>query len=330
MAKRLLALRELGILAVLALEILIFAWLLRRPEGPNPFLNSQSMLNAIRESAVLGLAAVGATVVIISGGIDLSVGSLIALVTVVGARLMTLPQPVPPALALPAAVLTGVLCGLVSGVIICRAKLPPFIVTLGMMSVVRGLAFLVTRSRTISLPRESWLLAGLGQGSIGLGTLRLPNLVLLLLAVAVAFSWLMSQTILGRRILAVGGNEVAAGLSGVSVERIKLWVYGLAGGCAGLSGIAYLAQYGAGQSTAATGWELDAIAAAVLGGASLSGGRGSIIGACLGALIFRLLQKGLTMLGASDYQQVIVGLVVIIAVAVDQVTVARARRIGSP
>lgn len=326
MAKRLLAVRELGILAVLALEIIIFAWLLRRPGETNTFLNSQSMLNAVRESAVLGLAAIGATIVIVSGGIDLSVGSVIALVTVVGARLMTLPQPLPVAVAVPVAILAGVACGVVSGAIICRANLPPFIVTLGMMSVVRGLAFLITRSRTISLPRDSWLLTSVGQGEVGLGALAFPNLAWLLLLVAAGFAWAMSRTALGRRIVAVGGNEQAARLSGVAVSRVKLWVYGLAGGCAGLAGVAYLAKYGAGQSTAATGWELDAIASAVLGGASLSGGRGSVIGACLGALIFRLLQKGLTMLGASDYQQVIVGLVVIVAVVIDQVTVARARR----
>jgi len=328
MAKRLLAVRELGILAVLALEIMIFAWLLRRPGEANTFLNSQSMLNAVRESAVLGLAAIGASIVIVSGGIDLAVGSIIALVTVVGARLMTLPEPLPIALAVPIAIGCGALCGAVSGAVICRAKLPPFIVTLGMMSVVRGTAFLITRSRTISLPRDSWLLQAVGQGEVGLGRVACPNLALILLVVAAVFAWAMSHTALGRRIVAVGGNEQAARLSGVPVERVKLWVYGLAGGCAGLAGVAYLAKYGAGQSTAATGWELDAIASAVLGGASLSGGRGSVVGACLGALIFRLLQKGLTMLGASDYQQVIVGLVVIVAVVVDQMTVARARRMG--
>jgi len=327
MAKRLLAVRELGILAVLALEIMIFAWLLRRPGEANTFLNSQSMLNAVRESAVLGLAAIGASIVIVSGGIDLAVGSIIALVTVVGARLMTLPEPLPIALAVPIAIGCGALCGAVSGAVICRAKLPPFIVTLGMMSVVRGTAFLITRSRTISLPRDSWLLQAVGQGEVGLGRVACPNLALILLVVAAVFAWAMSQPPWAED--RGGGRERAGGAAqrraGGARQAVGLRPGGrLRGpGRGGLPG-----QVRGRQSTAATGWELDAIASAVLGGASLSGGRGSVVGACLGALIFRLLQKGLTMLGASDYQQVIVGLVVIVAVVVDQMTVARARRMG--
>ncbi len=325
MLRRLTATRELGILFVLAIEIAVFALLLRQPGRANPFLDSQAVLNAVEDSAVLGLAAVGSCLVIVSGGIDLAVGSIIALVAVVTAWLMQPAVGWPAVLAVAAGLLTGAACGAVSGLVITRAGLPPFIVTLGMMSVVRGLAFLLTGGRTLTLAADSPLLERVGDGALHLAGLRVPVLVLVLVAVAATVAVVMGRAVVGRQVLALGGNEEAARLSGVPVARLKVGVYAAAGLLAGLAGCAYLAAHGAGQSTAAVGWELDAIAAAVLGGASLSGGRGSVVGACLGALIFRVLLKGLTMLGASRYQQVIIGAVVIVAVIVDQVATARMR-----
>lgn len=329
MLRKLLATRELGIILVLLSEAAIFAWLVRQPGHSNPFLAGDSILRLVRDSAVLGLAAIGSTLVIISGGIDLAVGSIIALVTVVTARLMAGPLQCGSALAVLLGLAAGTSCGLLSAWIITGAKLPPFIVTLGMLSTIRGVAFLLTDGRTIPLDRQAALARVIGEGKFQVGPFTVPVLALLLVLIALAYLWLMNRTTLGRAIVAVGGNEEAARLSGVPVRRVKLIVYGLAGLNAALAGIAYLGYYGTGQSTAARGWELDAIAAAVLGGASLSGGRGSVVGACIGAVIFRVLQKGLTMTGASSYEEVIVGLVVIIAVVLDQLTTARARRYGA-
>ncbi len=326
MWKRLLGTRELGIGLFLILEVAVFAVLLRQPGRPNPFLDSQELLNAVKESSLLGLAAIGSCVVIISGGIDLAVGSTIALTTVAVAWLLRPEVGCPTRLAILAGCLLGAAAGLATATIITRVKLPPFIVTLGMMSVLRGLAFLVTGGGTLTLPRDAWLTSRIGDGAIHLGGLAVPQLALIWAVMAAVVAVLLGRTAVGRQILAIGGNEEAARLSGVRVDRVKHLVYGLAGAMASLAGCAYLAAHGTGQSTAATGWELDSIAASVLGGASLSGGRGSVVGACIGALIFRILLKGLTMLGASRYQQVIVGAVVIVAVVVDQVATARARR----
>lgn len=327
MLRKLLATRELGIVCVLVVEGAVFAWLVRAPGRPNPFLATDSVLRLVRDSAVLGLAALGSTVVIISGGIDLAVGSVISLVAVITAWLIV-QAGWATATAVGAGLVAGAFCGLASAAVITRAKLPPFIVTLGMLSIVRGTAFLITGGHTITLPAGAALSRWLGEGGLALGPVTVPALALVLVVVAGLHVWLMGQTALGRAIYAVGGNEEAARLSGVPVRRIKHFVYALAGLDAALAGCAYLGYYGTGQSTAARGWELDAIAAAVLGGASLSGGRGSVVGTCLGAVIFRALHKGLTMTGASSYEEVIIGLVVIVAVVLDQTATARARRLS--
>ena len=322
MIKRLLSIRELGIALVLLVEIAVFAWLLRQPGQRNVFLGSEAFLKVVRDTAVLGVAAIGTTIVIISGGIDLSVGSVIALATVTAAAVLKAGWA--PVAAVPAAVLVGLACGQVTAAVINLAKLPPFIVTLGMMSIARGGAFLLTRGSTITLIDSPYARAV--NADLRLGPLLVPAPVVVLVAVALGCALLMSRTTFGRAVFALGGNEEAARLSGLRVARLKRLVYGLAGACAGLAGCLFVGQYSTGQSTAAAGWELDAIAAAVLGGASLSGGRGSIVGTCLGALIFRVLLRGLTMLNASDYSQVITGVVVIVVVVLDQVATARARR----
>ncbi len=322
LVRRLLGTRELGIVLVLLVEAGCFAWLLREPGRANPFLRPEVMLDLVRDSAVLGLAAIGACITIIAGGIDLSVGSLIALSAVVTAAALERTGLQAPAAAL-CGLGVGTGCGLLSAQILVRFRLPPFIVTLGMLSVARGAAYLITRGRTIVLPISPFT-ERFGSGAIELLGLRVPMPVVVLAVTAVIFAGLMSRTAIGRSIFALGGNEEAARLSGVRVDRLKHLVYGLGGFTAGLAGCVYAAYYGTGQSTAAVGWELDAIAAAVLGGASLQGGRGSVAGACIGAVIFRVLDRGLTMLGASDYRQVIVGLVVITVVILDQATTTRA------
>ncbi|MBI5834981.1 MAG: ABC transporter permease [Armatimonadetes bacterium] len=323
MIKRVLALRELGIVAVLLAEVALFAVLCRQPGRPNPFLQPEALLNVVRDSAVLGLAAIGTTVIIVAGGIDLSVGSVLALCAVVVASLMEAGHAL---WAVPVGLLVGIACGLITASIINAAKLPPFIVTLGMMSVARGSAFLVTGGRTVTLP-ESTFTHAVG-GNIMVAGVLVPVPALIWVGVALLAAMWLSRSRLGRAVTALGGNEEAARLSGLPIARLKRVVYGLGGGMAAMAGSVFVAYYGTGQSTAAGGWELDAIAAAVLGGASLNGGRGSIIGTCVGAVIFRVLQRGLTMLGASDYSQVITGIVVVAVVVLDQFATRRAHRAG--
>jgi ribose/xylose/arabinose/galactoside ABC-type transport system permease subunit len=318
--RRLFRAREFGILVVLAAEIAAFSVLTHRPDRPNPMLDADNLLATLRDMTVLATAALGSCVVIISGGIDLSVGSCIALTSVVTAYAIV--SGYPPLVASLLGVGTAMVMGVLSATFITRAKLPPFIATLGMMSIARGLAYLITKGATIPIP-DSGFTRGLGSGRIPFPGLAVPVPVLLLLVCAVLFHLLMTRTRWGREVYALGGNEEAARLSGVPVVRLKTLVYTLGGLMAGLAGVIFTAYYGTGQSTAAMGWELDAIASVVIGGGSLSGGRGSIWGTCVGALIFQVLRSGLAMVGASDYNQLIIGAVVIAVVALDQVTSRR-------
>lgn len=325
--KKMLHMRELAIVAVLVVEVAIFAAMLSRPGRPNPMLDPNYWLEVVRDSAVLSIAAVGSCVVIVSGGIDLSVGSVIALSCVlVGLTVRGLTPALGAGLAAGlgagAGLAGGAAAGIVSGTLVTAVRLPPFIATLAMMSIARGCAFRITRGRTIPIP-DSFFTERFGSGAIPLGVFKLPMPVAVLIVLALAMTFFMTRMKWGRQIYAIGGNEEAARFSGVRVGRIKLLVYGLAGLMAGLAGVVLAAYYGTGQSTAAMGWELDAIAAVVVGGGSLSGGRGSVIGACLGAVIFGMLQNGLTMLNMSEDKQLIVGIVIIVVVAFDMLTSAK-------
>lgn len=319
--RRLLPARELGILIVLAAEIAIFAILTHRPNRPNPMLDADNLLATVRDMTVLATAALGSCVIIVAGGIDLSVGSCIALTSVVSAQ--TIVAGYPPLVASVLGVLTAMLMGGISATFITRASLPPFIATLGMMSIARGLAYLITKGATIPIP-DSGFTRVIGSGMVPLPMLAVPVPVILLLVWAIIFHLFMTRTRWGREIYAIGGNEESARLSGVPVVRLKYLVYVLGGLMAGLAGVIFTAYYGTGQSTAAMGWELDAIASVVIGGGSLSGGRGSIWGTCIGALIFQVLRSGLAMVGASDYNQLIIGAVVVAVVAFDQIASRRA------
>lgn len=321
--RRLFRARELGILVVLAVEIAIFGILTQRPDRPNPMLDADNLLATMRDMTVLATAALGSCVIIVAGGIDLSVGSCIALTSVVTAHAIVAGNS--PLVACVLGILSATGMGIISAILITRASLPPFIATLGMMSIARGLAYLITKGATIPIP-DSGFTRVLGSGMVPLPMLAVPVPVVLLLLLALVFHGFMTRTRWGREIYAVGGNEESARLSGVPVVRLKYLVYALGGLMAGLAGVIFPAYYGTGQSTAAMGWELDAIASVVIGGGSLSGGRGSIWGTCIGALIFQVLRSGLAMVGASDYNQLIIGAVVIAVVAFDQVASRRASR----
>jgi ribose/xylose/arabinose/galactoside ABC-type transport system permease subunit len=318
--KRLWHAREASTVAILTAEILFFAWYLWPEAGRvHPFLNLSNSLLVLKYSSIYGIAAIGAAIVIISGGIDLAPGAIIALTTVVTGYLFVEARW---SLGSSAAIgmLVGITAGLASAWLVVRVKLPPFIATLGVMGIWRGAGFIVTQARfydlSATLPRD-WHVAGISVDWAG---------PLLMIGLACVFQFLMKRFQWGRSVFAVGGNETAALFSGIPVGRVKTSVYVLSGVLASISGIVLAVVQGQGKADLATGYELDIIASAVVGGASLAGGRGSVIGAVLGALIFGVLRNALPQIpGATFYDRLIVGLAVIVIVVIDQVLVRRER-----
>jgi ribose/xylose/arabinose/galactoside ABC-type transport system permease subunit len=310
--------RELSTVAILVLEIIFFGWYLW-PDGSraHPFLNLENALLILKYSSIYGIAAVGAAVVIISGGIDLAPGSIIALASVIcgvlfvdagwglGTSMFT-------------ALIVGMAAGTVSSILIVAVKLPPFIATLGVMGITRGLAFIITEGRYFDLSSR---LSG-GWQPLGLPADWVAPMVMI--GLAIVFQVLMTRFQWGRQIFAIGGNETAALFSGVAVGRIKTSVYLLSGLLAAVAGVILAVVQGQGKADLATGYELDIIASAVVGGASLSGGRGSVMGAVLGTLIFGVLRNALPQIpGATFYDRLIVGLAVIVIVVMDQLLLKR-------
>ena len=274
------------------------------------FLTASNLMNVMEQTAINAVIAVGMTFVILSAGIDLSVGSIAALSGVVMANRLQAGWSLP--LAILAGLLTGALCGAFSGLLITRGKLPPFIATLGMMSVARGSALLFTDGRPISGFDESlrWLSTGRLLG------IPLPVLLTILLyAVAIV---LLNRTRFGRYVYAIGGNEEAARLSGVAVGFHKTFVYVLSGISAAMASVLLTARLNSAQPIAGMMYELDAIAAVVIGGTSLTGGLGTLGGTLIGALTMGVLRNGLNLLGISSFlQQIVIGLVIIAAVLMD-------------
>jgi ribose/xylose/arabinose/galactoside ABC-type transport system permease subunit len=310
--------REVSTIAILLAEVIFFGWYLW-PDGnrPHPFLNFDNFLLILKYSSIYGIAAVGAAVVIISGGIDLAPGAIIALASVVCAYLfVNAGWPLIPSMVI--ALTVGVGAGLLSSVLIVAVKLPPFIATLGVMGITRGLAFIITEGRYFDV---SSILVG-GWRPFGLPADWVAPLVMI--ALAVVFHGVMTRFQWGRQVFAIGGNETAALFSGVAVGRIKTSVYVLSGVLAAAAGIVLALVQGQGKADLATGYELDIIASAVVGGASLSGGRGSVLGAVLGTLIFGVLRNALPQIpGATFYDRLIVGLAVIVIVVMDQLLLKR-------
>jgi ribose transport system permease protein len=305
--------RELSTLAILAFEIAFFAWYLWPGEGrPHPFLNAANGLLVLKYSSIYGIAAVGAAIVIICGGIDLAPGAIIALSGVVAGGLFV-DGHWSLASSASAGMLAAAACGLLSAALIVLAGLPPFIATLGVMGIARGVAFIITEGRyfdvSSALP-PGWRVAGIPLDWTS---------PILMIGLAAVFQILMTRFQWGRAIFAIGGNAVAARFSGVSVGVVRASVYLVSACLAGVSGIALTIVQGQGKADLAMGYELDIIASAVVGGASLSGGRGSVAGAVLGTLIFGVLRNALPQIpGATFYDRLIVGLVVIAIVVMDQ------------
>lgn len=284
------------------------------------FLTTNNLLNVGVQASVTAVLAFGMTFVIVSGGIDLSVGSIAGLSGIVTGWTATTAG-VPMWLAVLAGAASGVLAGVVSGILITAGRMPPFIATLAMLSVARGLALVLADGRPI--PLDGWL-ATLGSGEL-FGFLPYP--VLVLVAAAVATGLLLRRTYAGRAMYAIGGNAEAARLSGIRVDRQQVLVYALSGLFAAVAGILLAARLASAQPEAGTGYELDAIAAVVIGGASLSGGVGTAVGTLIGALILAILRNGLNLLDVSAFwQQVVIGAVIAAAVLFD--TLRRRRRGG--
>ena len=310
--------RELSTVAILIAEIAFFGWYLW-PEGSraHPFLSGENALLVLKYSSIYGIAAVGAAVVIISGGIDLSPGAVIALASVVcGALFVDAGWSLQASMA--CALLVGLGTGALSSILIVFARLPPFIATLGVMGITRGVAFIITEGQYYDLSSK---LIG-GWRPLGLPADWVAPLIMVLLAVV--FQFVMTRYQWGRAVFSVGGNETAALFSGIAIGRLKFSIYLLSGLLAAVAGVVLSLVQGQGKADLATGYELDIIASAVVGGASLSGGRGSVLGAVLGTLIFGVLRNALPQIpGATFYDRLIVGLAVIVIVVMDQLLLKR-------
>ncbi|MGW3035938.1 ABC transporter permease/substrate-binding protein [Streptomyces sp. NPDC001178] len=276
------------------------------------FLTADNLLNVGVQAAVTAILAFGVTFVIVSAGIDLSVGSVAALSATVLAWSAT-SQGLPVAVAFLLAVATGIVCGLVNGFLISYGKLPPFIATLAMLSVGRGLSLVISQGSPIAFPGS---VSHLGD-TLG-GWLPVPVLIMVVMGLITAF--VLGRTYIGRSMYAIGGNEEAARLSGLRVKRQKLAIYAFSGLFAAAAGIVLAARLSSAQPQAAQGYELDAIAAVVIGGASLAGGTGKASGTLIGALILAVLRNGLNLLSVSAFwQQVVIGVVIALAVLLDTV-----------
>jgi len=301
-------------LAVLALLVLVLS--IASPY----FLSVSNFLNILLATSVIGVLGFGATFVIAAAGIDLSLGSVLGLAGVVGALgLNSLGLPWPLGILLCLA--TGAACGLVNGLLNAYAGIPAFIVTLGMLGVARGLALVLTNGLPVYGLNDTIVYLGQGRPA------GIPTPVIIFLAVAAFAHFMLAFTRFGQYALVIGDNESAARATGVRVERQRVLLYVLSGSMAGLAGLLFIARVNAGDPTAGLNYELTAITAAILGGTNLFGGRASIIGTLIGALIMGVLQNGLNLLAVSSfYQQMAIGAVLVLAVWLDRINRSRSQR----
>ena len=308
---------RLGPLLGLLLVIAVFAILIGDPER---YISLKNLRTVLAQTVIVAVGAIGMTIIIISGGIDLSVGSSIALTGVIAALGINAGWPTTGALA--AGIVVGGTLGMLNGLAITRLRVVPFIATLGMLGVARGVAKGIAGSQTVNIPdtwandllltipKSQWLLVAPG--------------VWVALALAVIAALMLRRSVFGRRIFALGSNEAAARACGIATDRLKIYIYSLAGLLFGLAGVMQMSRLRQGDPTVAAGLELDVIAAVVIGGGSLSGGEGSILGSMIGALIMAFLRNGCQQIGWPNYiQEIIIGALIVIAVAVDRWRSAR-------
>lgn len=302
---------EYVIVIAIILESAVFA--VMAPQ----FFSVPNLINVALSIAITGILAVGMTAVILTGGIDLSVGSVAALAGVVAAMIASSGGGAVP-LGIVAALGIGAAVGFFNGIMIAQFRVPPFVVTLAMLTICRGLAFIVTNGRSIGNLPASFVVLGRAR------VLGLPIPVLVMIAVFAAGWFVLARMTLGRYIYALGGNPEAAYLAGVNTKRVTLLVYVLNGLLVGLAGVVLASRLGAGVPNAGLQYELDVIAAVVVGGTSLNGGRGSVIGTFWGAVFIGILNNGLNLAGIDPYmQKIALGLVILMAVLADQINKAR-------
>ena len=309
--------QEVGLLLILLAMSAFLTW------QTDTFLTSRNIFNNLLFFSWIAIAAFGETMVVITAGIDLSVGSVMAFAGFASAWILTYPPLVEALTETPLVILAvvgglvaGVLVGLVNGTLITRFRLPPFIATLGTLSIARGITFGATTGWPIRDLPESFML--MGQYNVNIAAWEVPLPVIIMLVVALLCGLFLSQTVNGRHIYAVGGNEEAVRVTGANPKRIKMLVYTLCGFLAALAGLIMTSRLGVAAPDAARGYELDIIAAVVIGGTSLFGGEGTILGTLIGAAILQVLRNGLVLLGFPAYwQPAAVGAVIILAVIFD-------------
>lgn len=308
-----------SLMAAWLLIFVAFSWL-----KPESFPTARNFETILRQSTIVAMSALAMTYVIISAGIDLSVGSIAACVSVVIAVLLK--SGYDPWIAVVGGLSCGAAIGWMNGQLITRLRVGPFIVTLGTYLVVRGLAKGLGREQTVDPQRQVWLNDLLGSLAPEEKWRLLPSGIWLLLGLAVLASLVLRNTRFGRHVVAIGSNEQAARLCGVNVEATKVWIYTLSGLFAGLSGVMLFSRLRLGDPTAVVGMELEVIAGVVIGGASLSGGEGSVVGSILGVLIMYTIRAGCSQYGLPNWvQEIVTGAIIVAAVGLDRV---RARRMA--
>jgi ribose transport system permease protein len=287
----------------------------------NEFLTGGNLSNLARQVAIFGIIAVGQLLVILTAGIDLSVGSVLGLSGAVTAQLLVAGVMAP--VAILAGLAIGGALGLANGLLVTRFRLPPFIATLGMLGIARGVVLVITDAKTVQGNGLPEAFQSIANGTV----LGIPNLLIIAAGVTVAVWFLLTRTVFGRYIYAVGSNPESARLAGVPVAMVTVAVYAISGLLAGLGGVLLTSRLGAGIPTAGTGFELNAIAACVIGGASLFGAKGSALGAAAGALIMGVLNNGGNLLAINAfYLQIAIGVLILVAVGFDQMNTRNAQR----
>lgn len=277
------------------------------------FLTVNNIMNLLRQISVNALIAFGMTFVILTGGIDLSVGSTLALGSALTAGLLT--SGMDPILALLIGLLIGLVLGGVNGLIVTKGKVAPFIATLATMTIYRGVTLVYTGGKPITGLSNSFTFEMIGKGYV----FGIPFPVILMLIIFFILYFVLRNTVFGRQVYSIGGNEEASILSGIKTDRIKIWIYSLTGMLSVLAGIIITSRLNSAQPTAGTTYELDAIAAVVIGGTSLSGGKGRIVGTLVGAMIIGIIDNGLNLLNVSSfYQQIVKGGIILLAVLLDR------------
>lgn len=294
---------------LLALIVLIMVVTAINPS----FISPSNLLNLLRQVAANGFIAFGMTFVILTGGIDLSVGSTLALSSALTAGLIS--NGVNAMIAVLVGLVSGGFLGALNGILISKGKMAPFIATLATMTIYRGTTLVYTNGNPITGIGDSFFFSFIGRGYL----FRIPFPVVLMFLVFILLFLLLHKTSFGRKTYAIGGNEKAAYIAGVKIDKIKILIYTISGVMASISGMIITSRLNSAQPTAGQSYEMDAIASVVLGGTSLSGGRGRIFGTLVGALIIGTLNNGLNLLGVSSfYQQIVKGIVIVIAVLLDR------------